>query len=64
MTETYTHFALRRINGAKPDPAFRLLEGVKIRTDERGCLVVDFNGVTPGEVITNDMVESIRGEWF
>jgi O-succinylbenzoic acid--CoA ligase len=57
MTETYTHFALRRINGKKPDEAFRLLEGVEIDTDERGCLVVDVAGVTRGAVVTNDLVE-------
>lgn len=57
MTETYTHFALKRINGAQPDSSFRLLEQVKIRKDQRGCLVVDMDGITGGEVITNDLVE-------
>jgi len=61
MTETYTHFALKRINGAQPDSAFRLLEQVKIRKDSRGCLVVDMAGITRGEVITNDLVEIIPG---
>jgi O-succinylbenzoic acid--CoA ligase len=57
MTETCTHFALRRINGAAPDPDFRLLEGVEVRTDERGCLVVNVPGVTNGSVVSNDLVE-------
>ncbi len=57
MTETYTHFALRRINGPRPDRDFHLLKGVSIRTDERGCLVVDVPGVTAGAVVTNDLVE-------
>ncbi|MEN8157919.1 MAG: AMP-binding protein, partial [Bacteroidota bacterium] len=57
MTETYTHFAIRQINGSAPEDAFRLLEGVTVDTDERGCLVVDVPGVTKGPVVTNDLVE-------
>jgi O-succinylbenzoic acid--CoA ligase len=57
MTETYSHFALRRINGAERDPLFRLLEGVEAATDSRGCLVVDIPGITRGILTTNDMVE-------
>ena len=61
MTETYTHFALRRINGPAPDPGFRLLEGVMIKSDDRGCLVVDIPGITREPLITNDLVEIERG---
>lgn len=57
MTETYTHFALKRINGDQPDGAFRLLEGVHASLDKRGCLQVDMPGVTEGRVETNDLVE-------
>lgn len=57
MTETYTHFALRRINGSSRDPGFSLLEGVKIGLDSRGCLEVDVPGITTGALTTNDMVE-------
>ncbi len=57
MTETYTHFALKRINGPSPDHGFLLLEGVNARTDGRGCLVVEVPGVTGGEVVTSDLVE-------
>lgn len=57
MTETYTHFALRRINGPSPDSAFRVLEGVHISTDPRGCLEVEVPGVTSARVLTNDLVE-------
>jgi O-succinylbenzoic acid--CoA ligase len=57
MTETYTHFALRRINGPDPDPAFRVLEGVRISRDSRGCLEVEVPGVTSARVLTNDLVE-------
>ena len=57
MTETYTHFALKRINGPDPDSCFRLLKDVKISTDPRGCLEVHVPGITPGPVLTNDLVE-------
>ena len=57
MTETYTHFALRQINGPAPDARFRLLDGVTVNTDDRGCLVVNVPGITNGPVVTNDLVE-------
>jgi len=57
MTETYTHFALKRINGESPDEEFSVMEGVKVLQDDRGCLVVDVPGVTQGRVVTNDLVE-------
>lgn len=61
MTETYTHFALKRVNGPQPDEGFRLLEGVKISQDERDCLVVDVKGITNGPFTTRDLVEIHAG---
>lgn len=57
MTETYTHFAVKRINGPEPDPFFRVLEGVRVRIDTRGCLEVEVPGITEGPLHTNDLVE-------
>jgi O-succinylbenzoic acid--CoA ligase len=57
MTETCSHFALKRINGGKPDRYFRTMKGVRIRKDGRGCLVVNVPGVTDGEITTRDLVE-------
>ncbi len=57
MTETYTHVALRRINGPERERSFRLLKGVSAKQDARGCLVVEVEGVTPGPVVTSDLVE-------
>lgn len=57
MTETYTHFALKRMNGPKPDRGFRLLDGVRISRDERKCLVVEVEGITDGPLSTNDLVD-------
>lgn len=57
MTETYTHFALRWINGPDLQSHFRLLEGVQIGVDSRDCLVVEVPGITSGRLVTNDLVE-------
>lgn len=52
MTETITHIALKEIS----EEWFSVLPQVKIKTDNRGCLVI----TTPyfeEEIITNDLVE-------
>lgn len=64
MSETYTHFAVKRINGNSPDTAFSLLKGVKIQRDGRGCIEVDIPGITNGIVSTNDLVEIKSGDSF
>ena len=65
MTETYTHFALKRINGPDPQSDFKLLEGVKIRLDSRDCLEVEVSGITSGALHTNDLVElNMAGDGF
>ncbi len=65
MTETYTHFALKRINGADPDTCFRLLEGVRVSIDARACLEVEVSGITSGILPTNDLVEiTEKGDGF
>jgi O-succinylbenzoic acid--CoA ligase len=61
MTETYTHFAIRKINGPAPESGFQLLDGVGVTSDDRGCLVVDVPGITSGPVVTNDLVEIEAG---
>jgi len=65
MTETYTHFGLKRINGPEHESSFRLLEGALISRDSRGCMVVELQGVTKGPVISNDLVEiGLGGDRF
>lgn len=59
MSETYSHFAVRRINGQEAESEFRVMPGVTIGTDDRGCLTVDAGEITSGKVITNDMVRII-----
>lgn len=57
MTETYTHFALKKVNGKQKEREFKLLEGVIISQDNRGCLQVEVPGVTTGLISTNDLVK-------
>ncbi|MEX0987255.1 MAG: AMP-binding protein [Bacteroidales bacterium] len=64
MSETYTHFAVRRINGEQPDPFFKVLEGVQIGTDRRGCLVIDVPGVTDRAEVSNDLVRIVSDQEF
>lgn len=56
-TETVTHVALRRLNGAKPDAHYRAIGRVYFSKDPRGCLVVHTPHLTRKEHITNDLVE-------
>lgn len=57
MTETATHVALRRLNGASASPAFIPLPGVVTGVDGRGCL--QLRGPMTDDVLlqTNDLVE-------
>jgi len=56
MTETVSHIALRRLNGKDKKKYFSTLKGVKIKLDDRGCLVIE-TPTAHEEVITNDLVE-------
>lgn len=56
MTETVTHIALRRLNGAEASAAFRLLPGVEVGTDDRGCLRIKGPMTLDQWVQTNDLV--------
>jgi len=60
MTETLSHVALRRVNGPDRSPHFTALAGVRLHTDERGCLVIETPYLSE-PVITNDLV-ALTGE--
>ncbi|MFN8341210.1 MAG: AMP-binding protein [Cyclobacteriaceae bacterium] len=53
MTETLTHVAIRRINGAESTDVFTPLPGVTCALDGRGCLVITAPHLD-GAVVTND----------
>jgi len=59
MTETCSHIALRQFNGAGKSTCFTALDGVAIRTDNRGCLAIKAPHLLEEEIQTNDMVELI-----
>jgi len=68
MSETVTHIALKRLNnkgrgkGKKEiSDTYKTLPNVKIRTDERGCLVISAPHTLGKEIITNDLV-TIKSE--
>ena len=52
-TETLTHIAARNIL----EPNFKLLPGVSIHTDNRGCLVIKAPRISDQEIVTNDLVD-------
>ena len=57
MTETLSHIALRRINGAEASEWYQPFDSVKISQTEEGCLVVDAPLVCAETLVTNDIVE-------
>ncbi len=57
MTETLTHIALRRLNGPDADDYFKVLPGVEVATDDRGCLAIYAPHLDQPHIITNDLVE-------
>lgn len=52
-TETLTHIAVRKIG----EEFFRLLPGISISLDPRGCLIINAPRISADKIITNDLVE-------
>jgi O-succinylbenzoic acid--CoA ligase len=63
MTETISHIALQKLNGANVQDYFEALENIHLRLDERGCLCIKADYLM-NEIITNDLVELIDGKKF
>ena len=57
MTETLSHIALRRINGAEASEWYQPFDSVKIGQTDEGCLVIDAPLVCAETLLTNDIVE-------
>ena len=57
MTETLSHIALRRLNGPEASSWYTPFEGVAIRQNEDGCLVIDAPEVAENTLVTHDIVE-------
>jgi len=56
MTETMSHIALRKVNGADKSDWFTALPDVEISVDDRNCLRIDVERLAINNLITNDIV--------
>lgn len=55
MTETLSHIALRRLNGAEASEWYRPLPGVTVTLNADDCIVIDAPRVCPERLTTNDI---------
>lgn len=63
MTETVSHFALRRV-GIDQAAQYRVLKGVDFGQDDRACLWVNIDGITDNKLQTNDVIEVTGSDSF
>ena len=68
MTETASHIALRRLNGPDATTFYKVLPGIHVDQDERGCLTVRADVTNDQLLVTNDQVrllpEQHAFEWL
>lgn len=57
MTETLSHIAMRRLNGASADEYHTPLEGVRLTLDHDHCLMIEAPDVCKEKLKTNDLAE-------
>lgn len=57
MTETLSHIALRRLNGAEASPWYRPFPTVSLRLSGEGTLIIRAPQVADAELLTNDVAE-------
>ncbi|AND65254.1 O-succinylbenzoic acid--CoA ligase [Flavobacterium covae] len=60
MTETITHIALKKIG----TESFKLLSGITISQDQRGCLIIDAPNINDEMIVTNDLIELVSETEF
>ncbi|MCD8093850.1 MAG: AMP-binding protein [Bacteroides sp.] len=64
MTETLSHIALRRLNGADASDWYTPFEDVRLRLSRESTLIIHAPKVCPEELITNDIAElNDRGQF-
>lgn len=63
MTETVSHIALQKLNGPHAQDYFETLPDIRVRTDERDCLVIELPDFQE-PIITNDLVTMIHRTGF
>ncbi len=72
MTETITHIAVKKLRGGllqlssknEQSDFFETLPNVQIKTDQRGCLIINAPDVAEETITTNDLVEIISPTKF
>jgi len=64
MTETVSHIALQRLNGASPQDTFEVLPQIEIKQNEAGCLCIKGAVTLDQWIETNDQVELIGATQF
>ena len=64
MTETFSHIALRKVNGKDASPVFVALKGISLAQDSRGCLVINAPLLLEESLTTNDVVELLSPDEF
>jgi|GEM_PF-261707 len=64
MTETLSHFALKKLNGENQAPFFTLLNENEIMMDENECLMVKSRITQNKWLKTNDVVEILSNNTF
>lgn len=60
MAETLTHIALSKITH-EAETTYKLMPDVHVDRDDRGCMVINRNGITKENLITNDLIELVEG---
>lgn len=63
MTETLSHIALRRLNGADASDWYTPFPSVKVSLNEDDCLVIDAPLVCSSCLVTNDIAELSEGRF-
>ena len=64
MSETASHVALRRLNGPEASAHYRVLPGLHLGQDERGCLTVRGDVTDDKLITTNDRIELLDKHTF
>ena len=64
MTETLSHFALRRLSGKSKNDLFELLPGITIEKDNRDCMIINAHLLNNEPIVTNDIIEIVDARHF
>ena len=63
MTETLSHIALRKLNGAEASDYYTPFPSVKVSLNDESCLVINAPEVCSERLVTNDIAELREGRF-